>query len=51
VDNNLPVGLSNATYHVVANRSGGSSPASDPTVVYFGSGGQQQAGGDLSLAA
>lgn len=52
VDDNIPVGLANATYYIVAHRSGGSSAASDPTIVYFGSGsGSQQAGGDLSLAA
>lgn len=35
-DETLPTGLQNATYYVVAQRSGGNSPNSDPTVIYFG---------------
>lgn len=50
VDENMPVGLATATYYIMAHRSGGSSPASDSTIVYFGSGEGQQGGG-LSLAA
>lgn len=53
-DDTLPIGLANATYYIVAVRSGGSSGNSDVSTIFFGSGASnpgQSSSPNLTIAA